>query len=272
MQLLEVKTPLDKKQLQIPPLDHLSFPLLLDSIQLPQGNLNFIRVYTDPQGRRCLLRLENPEGRLKELPFITAELTNVGFVDGKNNGFRIRSPQEQALIAKKLTALGISTPFIHYVTPEILLTAYHADTINQADLWQTDPDRAIKTTREILSQLCKIHSHNLKLGDRWGKNELIHPDNSVSFVDFDIELFGPKSKEFELAMFLFFNAYFAQLNPEVRLTEVLEVYKDFLSSLRGHSMEQVKAFILNFSAYFVEGTLYAWRNQADVKKLREIVC
>jgi hypothetical protein len=216
--------------------------------------------------------LENPEGRAKELPFITAEFEHVGFLNNPGNGFRLRSPHEQAVFSEKLHAAGLSVPLMHYSTSEFLLMDFYPNTTTQADLWRLAPQRALNSTKDILQGLALAHKEDLILGDRWGKNELISPNQEVSFVDFDIELFGPQAKEFELAMFLFFNAYFAQLNSGELLGDLLELSSDFLSILPTSSEKQVRTFVRNFSDYFKKGTIYAWRNNKDVDQLKDILC
>lgn len=271
MKLLNPQTPVTKDHLQKKKLEIFSNPLYLDNFQPSQGNLNYIRAYTDVQGRKYLLRLENPQGRRKELPFITAEFEHVRFLSKPGHSFKLRTIPQQAEISRRIKALGIVTPEIYCFTDKLMLLELYEDAIHQADLWQKDPHKAEVSTVAILDWLVKIHNHDIVLGDRWGKNELILPDGTISFVDFDIELSGSQTKEFELSMFIYFNAYFAQLNPDVSFGNLLDIYVDLFKKLENHNLDEITNFVSNFCNYFGPGTLYAWRKQSNVNQFQAIL-
>lgn len=243
----------------------LVLPLRISDNQLPQGNLNKNLVVTDSIGQEYVIRQENPQGRALELPFVEAEYKSVGFLDHPQNGFRMRTPKEQHQLAMLLEENGIRATRVIYSNEDIQVMRYEKNATSLADLWNNGDPRAPVATGLALIKLAESHSKGLLLGDRWGPNELLTADGEIMFVDFDIEIFGPEVKEFEMASMLYFNSYFAQQRGSVEdLKGLTETYKKFIASslfAKLYSKSLLLDYLTRYFSYFANEGKYRWRNQ-----------
>ena len=244
-------------------------PLRLVSPQIPQGNFNENTLVADSFGHKFIIREENPVGRSQELAFVTAEYKGVGFLDNPENGFRLRRSREQHAFAALLLISGIHTCSVAYSNDHLQMIRYEESAKSLAELWQDNDVRAARATTAALCGLLGTHSKGLVMGDRWGPNELLTTRGEIMFVDFDIAIFGPESKEFELASLLYFTAFFAQQNHSNSMDELAEIYRSFLAELKlsgVYNNEVLKRYIMNYFKYFKTQGKYRWSNHEEAEK------
>ena len=231
--------------------------------EMPQGNLNRNLIVIDSYGRKLILRRENPHGRQEEAPFIRAEYEGVGFLKNPKNGFRFRTSEEQHKFADFLGENDVKASKTIFSDPETQLIIYEDGAVSLDQLWITMDPKAPGTTNMALQSLAESHRKGIVLGDRWGPNELLTADNKIIFVDFDIEIFGPEAKEFEMASMLYFNSFFAQ-QTSPNLDHLVGIYKKALESPLFKSIYEVQfllKYITNYFSYFSREGKYRWDNQ-----------
>ena len=233
--------------------------------EMPQGNLNRNLIVIDSYGRKLILRRENPHGRQEETPFIRAEYEGVGFLKNPNNGFRFRTSEEQHKFADFLGENDVKASKTIFSDPETQLIIYEDGAVSLDQLWITMDPRAPDTTNMALQSLAESHRKGIVLGDRWGPNELLTADNKIIFVDFDIEIFGPETKEFEMASMFYFLSFFAQKSGSLsNLNQLGAVYKKALESHLFKAIYKeplLLKYIINYFSYFSCEGKYGWDNQ-----------
>lgn len=250
----------------------IQFPLFQSATIINQGNFNINRVFEDRKGKKYIIRTENPQGRSEELPSVEAEYRGVGFLNNPLNKFKIRNSLEQFSFAKQLALAGISATKAIFTNEDSQIIYFEEGAVNISDLWLRSDDRAGNATRLTLEALTKVHKNGFALGDRWGPNELMNHDGQIIFVDFDIEILGPETKEFELASLLYFTSYFAQLaGNDSNVFLLLDIYKEFLQDLPSqniYNMLILRKYIENYFEYFQREGKYRWRNPQEAERFK----
>lgn len=255
--------------------DTVCFPLLPSDRSIPQGNFNKSTLLDSINGKTYIVRHENPESRNQELPYVEAEYRGVGFLDNLQNGFRLRSSEEQYVFTSYLENLGISIVHPIYAEADTQLIEYYPDTKSLADLWIRKDKTSIYATETVINALLSAHMQGVVLGDRWGPNELVSKEKGVIFIDFDIEIWGPEAREFELASLLYFTSFFAQsCNPSM-LKNLRELYKKLLlnPSLNGiYNQDILNSYIRSYADYFSHAPKYNWSDKdACIQFFQEII-
>lgn len=244
-------------------------PFKISNNQIPQGNFNKSVVIVDSNDKEYIVRQEDVEGRARELPFIEAEYRGVGFLDHPQNGFRLRTPSQQHQFTVCLAENSIKATRVIYSQDDLQIIHYEQETMSIADLWHNANPRAPIATGMALIQLAQSHNKGFILGDRWGPNEILTVDGEIMFVDFDIEIFGPEIKEFEIASMLYFNSYFAQQLSSVKdLNGLATIYKEFIASYLFTNIYDKPLFfnyLIRYFSYFANEGQYRWHdpNQAS---------
>jgi len=240
-------------------------PLFLSGLKFPSGNLNKNTLLEDSNGTLLIMRQENCAGRETELANIYAEYQGVGFLNNPLNGFELRTPEEQHIFSRNLRHLGIKVPRVYASDSHTQLIEFLPQVKDLATVWLDADTEAPENTLHVLKAISTTHELGVVLGDRWGPNELICADRSVVFVDFDIKIWGPDAKEFELASLLYFTSYFAQRSNSMRTYQLLDTYKEFVKNLNQtdtYSLATLHKFIGNYFEYFSREGSYRWENPA----------
>lgn len=179
-----------------------------------EGGLNVNAIVTDDAGRTYLKRY--PKEATATLKSIAHEYHAIGFT---NSGglVRSRTPEEQGRFLQQAAQKGLKVLPPAYMDSKGI-TYYRflegAETLDQFLSHATD-----REFHEILytlfADLRMAHSNNILYGDRWPKNILIvpnkttkrrdgHTSHSLVHIDFDLEISGPTSREFELAQVVYY--------------------------------------------------------------------
>jgi hypothetical protein len=108
----------------------------------------------------------------------------------------------------------------------------------------------ISATKNVLERLILAHSMNVVYGDRWAKNTIIKPDESVVEIDFDIELTGEFAREFEFSQLLYHILLFSS-----RRSEILAFLADYLRDneivlARQYDFSRLAKFLANYTNHF----------------------
>ncbi len=242
----------------------LQAPLSLCAEQVPQGNLNRSVLFQTADGRPYLMRVESDEGRIQEYPNIIGEYTGVGFLENPNNKFFLRTPREQHAFADELLRRNIPAISPIFSREKMQIIAYCQGARNLADLWKTGSEEAIDATQKLFGELGRCHDAGIAIGDRWGPNELLLPDGSIKFIDFDIGIEGPEAREFELVACMYFLAFFAQQHEStMNLGEVQKLYSQLLSSNKEkprYSREVLQKYLHSYPRYFDGSVPYSWKD------------
>src|SRR5260221_1587262 len=86
---------------------HIQFPLLPSDKIIPQGHLNTSMIVEARNHSLYILRQENQEERPQVVTHIESEYQGTGFLNNPQNGFRMRSVEEQQAFTNKLQKIGI---------------------------------------------------------------------------------------------------------------------------------------------------------------------
>lgn len=268
MQLHEIAFHLRKSQLKTTESLPLSFPLRPSEKVIPQGNFNSNTLFDDAQGRTYILRQENPIGRREELPYVIDEYSAVGFLDNPDNGFRLRNSEEQYLFSRSLAVQGVNSVVPIFADKDKQIVPYIHEAQSIADVWISDPERALIATERAIVKLGQAHSDGIVIGDRWGPNELVTLDGDILFVDFDIEIWGPEAKEFELSSLLYFVSYFAQKNSGSDMKRLRDLYSQYINDehfVEHYDEDILKRYISRYAEFFVDAKKYSWTDKGDCR-------
>ncbi|MFA6038718.1 MAG: hypothetical protein WCV62_01510 [Candidatus Peribacteraceae bacterium] len=252
-----------KESLSVEELEELfQMPVAASDKQVPQGNLNSNVLFHTADGRPYLLRVENQEGRARELPAIINEYRGVGFLDVPGNGFFLRTAGEQHAFADALLQMNVPviSPICSHRKMQIIAYCQGARTL--ADLWKMGDKDATAASENAFATLMQCHGSGVAIGDRWGPNELVLPDSSLRFIDFDVGIKGPEAREFELVAFMYFLAYFAQQSPAQDVSAFRELCAAVLNNAREpvYSQNAVKKYLSSYPKYFSGEVPYSWND------------
>ncbi len=140
--------------------------------------------------------------------------------------YRIRSIPKIAEFMDKLRGAKIPCPETYevgndYIIEE-LIKGQRLDTI-------LPKDSNHNVANKFLAQVMHAHKQGIVIGDRWGKNEFLAPNDNIVFIDFDLEYLTGFAKELELAETINGIAMFSQ-NKQVSLWLKKELNSDKIIS------------------------------------------
>ena len=165
--------------------------------QTLHGALNNNWIVKDEEEKKYVLRIQK-ESPL-QIPLIRAEYEGIGYVkNGKE--YRFRSIEEQASFTRRCIHNNIPTPKIRYFDNNVMLRDFVEGIPLVEFLHQKDSSAMIKNH---LSNIIHAHKKGIILGDRWGPNEIVTLQNTLTYIDFDIELTARDAKEFEISQILY---------------------------------------------------------------------
>ena len=245
----------------------IDFPLYPVSLTIPSGNFNKNNVFQTRTGSILIAREENPEGRKSELPLVEAEYEGVGFFANPGNRFRLRSPKEQYSFTRKMELEGVRVPHILCLDGQTQWMEYLPNVQDLSKIWTSGDKKAPEKTVTVLHALRDVHEKGIVFGDRWGPNELVGKDGMVTFADFDIKIWGPEAREFEIASLLYFTTHFADQGKFFPRSLLMSAFKNFLSedkTKKAYSMNILKKYLLNYFQYFSTKDIYSWRDKKDM--------
>lgn len=242
----------------------IQFPLLPSETIIPQGHLNTSMVVKARNQSLYILRQQNQEARTQVVAHIRSEYEGVGFLNNPQNGFKMNSVEEQKALAEKLHSSGIKTPKIHYAAEELQVIQFLPDVINLSDLWLRSDPMAPQATKDVFTTIIKMHSMSLVAGDRWGPNELLTPGGDVYLIDFDIGIWGPNAKEFDLANLIYHTGYFVHEGNPQNLPLLKSLYASLLTNPiinQVYNKDVLLQYIKGYAEFFAsdktkESTLY----------------
>ena len=212
--------------------DKIQFPLLPSNKYVQQGYLNTCEVVEARDSSLYLIRQVNQGTRADVVAHIRSEYEGTGFLHNPQNGFTMRSMEEQQELSKILQCIRVKTPTIYYAHNGIQIIEFIDNTISLSDLWLQNDPKALEATKNTFQTVINMHNSGVVAGDRWGPNELISPDGSVFLIDFDIAIFGPDKIEFDLANLLYHVSYFVHEGSP----DNLPLLKNFYLSLLTNSL------------------------------------
>lgn len=168
-----------------------------------QGKLNFNFLGYDSSTKKYLLSI--PRNNPVIIRVINKEYRGVGFFK-LGGSFRLRSTREIVRLYKQCAKIGIRVPRIidygdYYIFREFIEGRLFQDALS-------DSLNASRLVISYLTQIMQMHSRGIVLGDRWGPNEIVTPDDKIVFFDFDIEL-KKIGKEMELAQAIYYSIQFS---------------------------------------------------------------
>ncbi|MBY0539212.1 hypothetical protein K2P56_02105 [Patescibacteria group bacterium] len=164
-----------------------------------EGALNVHEFVVDELGREFLTR--NPKDTTKEIIRKNAhEYHFIGFTD-LGGRFRRRTSAEQVQFATNAARQGLRVIPPAYVDEKDVpyyRFLNNAKTIDKFMQEASDAD-IDRTVYDLFSDLRSAHKKSIVYGDRWTPNMLIAPETGLVHIDFDLEIYGKFTKEFELA-------------------------------------------------------------------------
>ena len=207
-----------------------------------QGTLNYNFVFADQNGNLYIWR--TPKEHPEILPQIHQDLLGTGFLT--NGGkYRFRTIKEQINFMQKAHRLNLRNTVAIYADEGGILLPFVPGTPYDKYLRRG----GIAATKNVLDNIICAHKQNIVYGDRWAKNTIVQPSESIVEIDFDIELTGGIAQEFELAQLLYHILFFSN-----RRKEMLEFIESYLQinqiAIAQYQLSRVKEFLSNYANYF----------------------
>jgi len=239
-----------------------------------EGGLNVSSVVTDDAGKSYLKRY--PKGGEETLKLLKHQYNALGFTS-RGGSFRRRSPQEQVNFLQRAASLGLKVLPPAYVD-EKGYTYYRffegAQTLDDF-LPHASSEEIGAIIYDLFADIRIAHANGIIYGDRWAQNILIVPRFSlpenesneggkikeptarirkaILHIDFDIELSGPVTHEFELAEVTF---YVLHAGGE-RIALMLANFLGIDTNVRGFNFKAFVDFLEKFSELFKNHPKYS---------------
>ena len=231
-----------EKQLIIRDPDSQESKILYPTGEVLQGTLNYIFLFIDRSNN--LYTWRTPKEHPAILPQIHKDLLGTGFLT--NGGrYKFRSLEEQVNFMEKARQANLQSLVPVYADKLGILSPF----IQGMPYDQYLRSGGIQATANVLDNIITAHRHNIVYGDRWTKNTIVKPDESIVEIDFDIELMSDNAQEFELAQLLYHILFFS--NRREQMLKFLKGYfQTHESVLVEHDLSVVKKFLYNYIDYF----------------------
>jgi hypothetical protein len=172
-------------------------------ITIPQGNLNHM-LPVSFNGELHLLRI--PRSRESIASTVTAleqEYAGLGYF-ALGGRYRLRNLREQVKFARLCADRGVAVAAMQQVNGLTLVKYESALKLSRINITNgSDTEAAVAFLKTIVS----AHEKGLVLGDRWTPNVLVKSSGEIVNIDFDIELTGLVSHEFELAQAIHYGSH-----------------------------------------------------------------
>lgn len=227
------------------------FKILYPTGEVLQGTLNYISLFSDRI--KNLYTWRTPKEHPEILPQIHKDLIGTGFLT--NGGrYKYRTLQEQVNFMERAGKANLQSLMPVYADKFGILSPF----IQGTPYDQYLRSGGITATKNVLDNILAAHEQGIVYGDRWTKNTIVKPDESIVEIDFDIELMGENAQEFEMAQLLYHILFFSSRRNEMLnfLNNYLQTHRRDLSQ---HNLSVVKKFLCNYVNYFadkpVEGIL-----------------
>lgn len=214
----------------------------LHLLKIFQGGLNTNFLLRDQWGANYVLRI--PLRSPKTHVAIQNEYRGIGYCDDEN-GYRYRTLDEQAAFSKKCLALDIPVARTFFHTREYLVSEFIRGKTLSAHL-RTGGDPYF--VKDHVSFIMRAHQSGIIVGDRWGPNEMVTPQNTLRYIDFDIELKGKRAREFEMAQVLYHAVAWAKDKERVSRLLVTCIERSTLCSL--YDTKKIAQFLQGHQKYF----------------------
>ena len=157
------------------------------------GAANINRMYVGQDGGKYLYR--EPKERTRVTEELTKWYSGIGFT----GQFRYLSNAEQAQKMSEMQNLGLKTVAPVVSEGEQMILPF----IEGETLLSYIKDGKHNVVPAVVDHLLSAHRQGVVFGDRWTPNTIVTPKEDFVEIDFDIELTGPNTKEFELSQLLY---------------------------------------------------------------------
>ncbi len=162
-----------------------------------EGALNDNYLLEDKKSK-YVLRI--PKENLSQLHLIKEEYRGIGYVT-EGSEYKFRNLREQFAFMEKCKQLGIPiNEAIDFGENYMLLKFIEGITLEKF-LNQTNNPVIIN---DYFSTVINAHFKGVVIGDRWGHNTIVTPQQDLVHIDFDIELTAEDAREFEVAQLIYF--------------------------------------------------------------------
>lgn len=216
-----------------------------------QGTLNYISLFSDQNKNLYTWRI--PKKYPEILPQIHKDLIGTGFLTSGGR-YKYRTLQEQVNFMARAGKANLQSLMPVYADKFGILSPF----IQGTPYDQYLRSGGITATKSVLDNILAAHAQGIVYGDRWTKNTIVKPDETIVEIDFDIELMAENAQEFEMAQLLYHILFFSSRRNEmlIFLNDYLQTHKRALSQ---HNISVIKDFLFNYINYFadkpVEGIL-----------------
>ncbi len=201
-----------------------------------------------PQGLAMLTRHSFPNRHIFDS--ISDEYHDIGFTQ-MGGRVRRRTPEEQYSFMRYCAQEGLRVipPFEIHQSAIDLPFLEHARTL---DVFMADADGASaeKVAHDLLLDMSKAHQKGVVYGDRWSKNMLVDPRFGPMHIDFDLEISGPASADFDLAQM----SYYILCGGKGKVIPIIAQFLGRTKSL--DSLRKRETFLRGHARHFFERPIY----------------
>lgn len=217
------------------------------SLILTPGATNHTILVSDNDGNLCVRRAVK-DNITPLLESINREYQATGFFDW-GGFYKIRSITKQVEFIEKCRErnLQVVAP-IYFDKMTMYLPFIHGEPYQT--FISTKPESEAEVIKAYLKSITDAHNQGIIYGDRWGPNTIVDRGGKLWHIDFDIHLYSPLAREFEIAQAVYYSVYHAA-NKEAALRECA----DFMHSTHFdiYHLPSVSSFLHKHIAYFGNG-------------------
>lgn len=170
------------------------------------------------------------------------ELYYTGFLQS-GGSYRWRDTAQQLKHIHSLAMAQVSVLYPLWGDGEGMLYQY----IEGQTLKKYLENGGIKAIGKVLDNMFQAHREGLCFGDSWTPNTLVTNGGRVFEFDFDLEILGPNTREFDLAKLLYHTLHFSR-NRE-RMLKYLDQYFESVTKLPPYELDKVILFINNYAQH-----------------------
>lgn len=179
---------------------------LLPAQDMPvgQGFLNTLKFWVDDHGKQYVSRSPNHD-RSVSSSNLEEELHLCGFIRS-GGSFKYRNNAEQLEFVRHARKKRLNVvPILGEWNGELVLPWIQGVDLHRYLKQDVSLDNLVRVITPALADICHAHHPRCQTvyGDRWLKNIMVEEGGRVRHIDFDIDIYGPKAREFEMAQFLY---------------------------------------------------------------------
>ena len=225
------------------------YDLKIEGLLTTEYYFNMPYRVSDSQNRNFVLRVAGDKLLKGMDEAISHEYNFIGFSDSGKDLYRLRGMVEQSEFASFCKRNGVETPEVLACDERFMLRKFSEGEM-YGDFLKKNSDENIILS--YIKKLADMHSKEIVLGDRNGRNTIVEANKRLVFLDFDINLLkikGEKNKQlrkdFEISQALYYSVRF--LGNKEKILSISNTLAGIID--KEHEIGRIKHFLINYVEY-----------------------